>query len=421
MIAAMSRGGIAATLVGLALIATLVAAAAGSAAKLRPVGDLRVSSVGTTSVDLRWKDRSKGETSYRVETSGDSGDGGKIRRGSTRTTVSGLDRGTVYELRVRACKGDRCGPTGPSVRTATLLAPVNGPHPDPGCEAFPPADEFNRDISGAAVAANSNSIIDRINADGDDFLHPDFGSNLRYGIPYTVVPADQPTVPIKYVAYGDQSDPGPFPVPPGAPVEGGPRGDGDRHMLVVRRPSVPGGDCDLFELYRAFERGNSRNSWRADSGSIFDLGEPLLGQRPDGWTSADAAGLPIYPGLVTYEEVQSGVIDHAIRITFDETRRGYFPPATHYASDSCNPNRPSMGLRMRLSDDYDVAGMTGQAKVIATALRDYGVIVADNGSNWYISGSTDRRWNDNNLNQLKDIPGDAFEVVQPTTPEKTPC
>lgn len=422
MIDAMGRGGITSALAVIALVASLTAAAPASAAKLRPVGDLRVSSVGTTSIDLRWKDRSKGESSYRfVATGGVQPTGGKVRRGSTGATVSGLDRGTVYELGVRACKGERCGPTGPTVRTATLLAPINGPHPDPGCEALPPGDDFNQTVTGDDVAPNSDAIIDRINADGGDDLHPDFGSNLRYGIPYTVVPSDQPTVPIRYEAYGDESDPGPFPVPPGAPVEGGPRGDGDRHVLVVRQPEIPGGDCDLFELGRAFEGGNSRNSWRADSGAIFDLGQPLLGQRPDGWTSADAAGLPIYPGLVTYEEVQSGVIDHAIRITFDRTRRGYFPPATHYASDSCNPSRPSMGLRLRLRDDYDIDGITGQAKVIATALRDYGVIVADNGSNWYISGSTDRRWNDDHLNQLKDIPGDAFEVVKPSAPESTPC
>ena len=272
----------------------------------------------------------------------------RAKRGATRATVRKLKRGTAYEARVRACRRKRCAPWGRSVSSATLLAPINGPHPDPGCPTFPAGDEFNRDVSTADVAPNSDEIIARINADGGDALHPDFGSNPRYGIPYVVVPAAQPAVPIHFGPYGDESDRGPYPLPPGAPVEGGSGSTGDRHVLVVRRPAEPGGACDLFELYRAFERGDRDNGWRADSGARFDLGSPLAGQRPDGWTSADAAGLPIYPGLVTYEEVRSGVIDHAIRITFDETRRGYLSPATHYASDSCSPNRPPMGLRLRL-------------------------------------------------------------------------
>jgi hypothetical protein len=303
------------------------------------------------------------------------------------------------------------------VRAATLLAPFNGPHPDPGCATFPASDEFNRDISGAPLDPRSNQIIDRINADGGGELHPDFGSNPSYGIPYVVVPPVQPTVPIRFTAYGDESDRGPYPVPPGAPIEGGSKSDGDRHLLVVRQPSQPGGACDLFELYRTFERGRG---YAADSGALFDLGSPLAGQRPDGWTSADAAGLPIYPGLVTYEEVKSGEIDHAIRVTFDETRRGYISPATHYASSSCDPDRPPMGLRLRLKEGYDLSGFSGDAKVIATALKRYGVINADNGSNWFISGSTDRRWDDENLNQLKSIPGSAFEVVR-SGPETSPC
>ena len=406
-----------------AAAALLLFTGGASAAKLRPVAGLRVDSVGTSSISLRWKDRSKGESAYEVETRADgetTWDSGRAKRGATAADARGLDRGTVYDARVRACKGRRCSPWGRSVRSATLLAPVNAPHPDPGCATFPATDEFNRDVSTAATAANSSAIIDRIDADGGDFLHPDFGSTPRYGIPYTVVPADQPTVPIRFGPYGDESDPGPYPVPPGAPVEGGSRANGDRHVLVVRQPQEPGGACDLFELYRSFERSGPSNAWRADSGAVYDLGSTLAGQRPDGWTSADAAGLPIYPGLVTYEEVASGEIDHAIRITFDETRRGYIAPATHYASDSCNPDRPPMGLRLRLGDDYDISGFTGESRVIATALKAYGVIVADNGSNWYISGSTDRRWDDDDLNQLKEIPGDAFEVVDPG-PETSPC
>ncbi len=405
----------------LATAGALALPAIAEAARLRPVSDLRVASVGTESIDLRWKDRSRGESAYEIQTrEGGEWNSGRARRGSTRATATGLGRGTVYVLRVRACKRKRCAPWGAAVETATLLAPINGPHPDPECATFPASDEFNRDISGAPLAANSDQIIDQINADGGNELHPDFGSNPSYGIPYVVVPPAQPTVPIGFRAYGDESDPGPYPVPPGAPVEGGSRADGDRHVLVVRRPGEPGGSCDLFELYRAFEKGGANNRWQADSGAVYDLGFPLAGQRPDGWTSADAAGLPIYPGLVTYEEVQSGVIDHAIRITFDETRKGYIGPATHHASDSCNADRPPMGLRLRLKDQYDLSGFSGDARVVAIALKRYGVINADNGSNWYISGSTDRRWNDDNLNQLKAIPGGAFEVVEPG-PETTPC
>jgi hypothetical protein len=420
----MSRTATAAlVIVGTLLAIGLATAGEAGAAKLRPVGGLRVDSVGTRSIDLRWKDRSRGETAYEIQTRAGTApgwDSTRAKRGSSAATAARLKRGTRYAARVRACKRRRCARWGRSIRTATLLAPVNGPHPDPGCSVFPAGDEFNRDVSTAETAPNSSAIIDRIDADGGDLVHPDFGSNPKYGIPYTVVPAAQPAVPIRFGAYADESDRGPYPVPPGAPVEGGGRADGDRHVLVVRRPADPGGACELFELYRAFERSDRRNSWRADSGAAYDLGSPLAGQRPDGWTSADAAGLPIYPGLVTYEEAASGEIDHAIRITFERTRRGYIAPATHFASDSCNPDRPPMGLRLRLGDAYDISGFSGQARVIAEALKTYGAIVADNGSNWYISGSTDRRWNDDDLDQLKGIPGDAFEVVDPG-PETSPC
>lgn len=410
------------SLIAAALFAAPVLPAAASAAKLRPVAKLRVATAHTDSIELRWADRSKGERSYEIQTRAGSGSwrGSTTKKDRTSAEVGGLDKGTLYESRVRACKGKHCAPWGGSTRAETLLSPFNGPHPDPGCSTFPASDEFNRDVSGAPVDPHSDAIIDQINADGDDLVHPDFGSNPHYGIPFVVVPNDQPLVPIGFTAYGNESDPGPYPIPPGAPIEGGAGSDGDRHLLVVRRPSESGGACSLFELYRAFEKGGARNKWNADSGARFDLGSPLAGQRPDGWTSADAAGLPIYPGLVTYEEVQSGEIDHAIRITFDESRAGYVSPATHSASSSCDPDRPPMGMRLRLKDGYDLSGFNGDAKVITTALKRYGVINADNGSNWYISGSTDRRWNDENLNQLKEIPGSAFEVVR-SGPETTDC
>ncbi len=408
----------------LALSLLLLALAAGpaSAATLRPVGALRVDQVGTGSIALRWRDRSHRESSYEIAVRLRGEDRWRRSRASRNAhgfRLRGLDRGRVYEARVRACKERRCA-RGRARQAATLLAPFGGPHPAPGCASFPASDAFNRDVSGAPLDPRSNAIIAQINADGGDFLHPDFGSNPSYGIPYVVVPPDQPRVPIRFTAYGGESDRGPYPIPPGAPIERGRRSDGDRHVLVVRRPRSSGGSCRLYELYRAFERGGARNAWSADSGALFDLGVPLIGQRPAGWTSADAAGLPIYPGLVTLEEVRSGVIDHAIRITFDETRRGYLPPATHYASDSCNPDRPPTGLRLRLRAGYNLAGVSGDARVIATALKRYGVIVADNGSNWFIPGSADRRWNDANLNQLKEIPGGAFEVVG-HGPETSPC
>jgi hypothetical protein len=414
---AATRTACATTAIAMVALLLLLAAPARAATPAK----LRVESVGIGSIDLRWRGHGHRRGTWSVRYRGDGGDWRAERVGrARRARIDGLERGTVYEAQVAPCRRGRCAPWSRTARTATLLAPINGRHPDPGCAAFPAGDGFNRDVSGAAVAADSERIIERIDADGADFIHPDFGSNPSYGIPYVVVPGNQPGVPIRFGAYGDESDPGPYPVPPGAPVEGGRRSDGDRHVLVVRRPQGSGGPCRLFELYRARERGGARNAWSGDSGAIFDLGAPLAGQRPDGWTSADAAGLPIYPGLVTREEVAAGEIDHAIRVTFEQTRRAYVSPATHYASDSCNPYRPAMGLRLRLSDGYDISAMNGAARVIATAMKRYGLIVADNGSNWFISGSTDRRWNDENLNQLKSIPGSAFEVIDPG-PETSPC
>lgn len=266
-----------------------------------------------------------------------------------------------------------------------------------GCPVFPADNPWNTDISAAPLHARSASMIARLGGR----LHPDFGENPEYGIPYVVVPPDQQPVDITYNAYGDESDPGPFPIPFGAPIEGGGSSDGDRHVLVVQE-----GTCQLFELYRAFA---TQTGWAADSGARFDLRSNAL--RPLGWTSADAAGLPILPGLVRYDEVAAGAINHAIRVTFSQTQRGYILPATHFASSSTDPDLPPMGLRLRLAASYDISGLSGQARVIATAMQRYGLIVADNGSNWYFQGATDPRWDDDDLGQLKGIPGSAFEVV----------
>jgi hypothetical protein len=245
-------------------------------------------------------------------------------------------------------------------------------------------------------------VIAYIDGQGGDRLHPDFGSPREYGFPYAVVGAGQPKLAVHYTAYGSESDPGPFPIPRGAPVEGGNGSDGDRHVLVVDR-----GSCVLYELYRAFFRGGH---WNADSGAKWDLRSSA--GRPDSWTSADAAGLPIFPGLVRYDEAASGRIEHAIRVTFESTRNAWVHPASHCAGDTSNPDAPAMGTRLRLKAGYGLGGFNGEGRTVAEALKQYGLIVADNGSNWYFSGSSDRRWNDESLDQLKRIPGSAFQVVK---------
>ncbi len=276
------------------------------------------------------------------------------------------------------------------------------------CPVFPPDNPWNHDISSAPLHPRSAAIISTIQTNGTDNLHPDFGSNPDYGIPYVVVPATQPRVPVAYDAYGDESDPGPFPIPLDAPIEGAGATSGDRHVIAVQS-----GTCELFELFAARRTGLG---WTAASGARFDLRSNAL--RPLGWTSADAAGLPIFPGLVRFDDVAAGSIDHAIRVTFTRTRRGYILPATHFASSSTDPNLPPMGLRLRMRADFDISGLTGQARVIAVAMRRYGLIVADNGSNWFFQGAPDPRWDDDDLGQLKAIPGTAFEVVD-TGPVRT--
>ena len=290
-----------------------------------------------------------------------------------------------------------------------------------GCALLPDSDAFHRDVSGLPKVANSEAVIDRILADGGNHLHPDFGSNSRYGIPYEVVGPKQKRVRVKIRAYPDESDRGKQPIPRNARIEGGERSDGDRHVLVLQRDGAdPDDDCRLTELYRAFPRKGKGNRWRADQVSEFDLGRALP-QRPDGWTSADAAGLPILPGLVRYREVEAGHVDHAIRMTFQRTRRAYLSPATHYASEACGPNLPPMGMRLRLDDAYPITGMSPPAQTIAAALKTYGAIVADNGSNFFVTGASDRRWRDGALGDLKKIPGDRFEVVDTGAALTTPC
>ncbi len=316
----------------------------------------------------------------------------------------------------------RSRPTGATVRARSLLVGavcvaatvIAGAQPMPGataarafpkvggCRVFPADNAWNTDVSRLPVHPRSSRYIASINSDGPTKLHADFGGGGKYGIPFVTVAKDQHRWPIVYTAYGDESDPGPFPIPRRAPVEGGRRSDGDRHVLVVQR-----GSCRLFELYRAFWRGDH---WEADSGAKWNLGSNRL--RPRGWTSADAAGLPILPGLVRYDEVAAGEVRHAIRFTVRRTQRGYVLPATHFASSSTDRDLPPMGLRLRLKRSYDLSRFHGQARVILKALKRYGMIVADNGENWFLTGASDPRWDDEDLNQLKTVPGRAFEVVR---------
>lgn len=283
--------------------------------------------------------------------------------------------------------------------------------PDPPAPLSPHAPSlanqaaWNQDISRAPVARNSSAIIAYVNAHGGKHLHPDFGSPRAYGFPYAVVGARQHRLPIHYTAYGNESDHGPFPIPPGAPVEGGRRANGDRHVLAVDRSR-----CILYELSRGFFKRRGRAHWNADAGARWDLHSTEL--RPESWTSADAAGLPIFPGLVRYEEVAMGHVGHAIRVTFDVTRDAWVHPASHCAGSTSSPAAPPMGLRLRLKPSYGLKRFGGGARVIARALKHYGLIVADNGANWYFGGTSDRRWRDENLDQLKRIPGSAFQVVK---------
>jgi len=267
-----------------------------------------------------------------------------------------------------------------------------------GCPVFPADNAWNRDVSRDAVDPRSSAYIASIDSHGNHFLHADFGGGGAYGIPYGVVPRGQRRVPIHFTAYGGESDRGPYPIPPSARVEQG----SDRHVLIAQR-----GTCKLFEMYNARRSGGG---WDADAGAVFNLRSNRL--RHEGWTSADAAGLPIFAGLARYGEVRAGAIRHALRFTVQQTQRGYIHPAAHFASDDNDPTLPPMGLRLRLKGSYSLGAYHGQARVILTALKRYGMMVADNGSDWFVTGDSDRRWNDEDLNQLKRVPGSAFEAVR---------
>ncbi|MBX3095516.1 MAG: hypothetical protein KF812_01515 [Fimbriimonadaceae bacterium] len=272
-----------------------------------------------------------------------------------------------------------------------------------GVTIFPAANAWNTPIEANPVDPNSDNLIASIGLNIN--LHADFGANWNggpFGIPYVVVPGSQRRKTVTF-EYEDESDLGPYPIPANAPIEGGAAATGDRHVLVLDRINLK-----LYELFDAHPQ--SDGTWRAGSGAIFDLETGAL--RPAGWTSADAAGLPILPGLVRYDEVSRGEIKHALRFTVSRTRRAYVHPARHWASSNPDPNLPPMGMRVRLKASFDISAYPAQTQVILRALKKYGMMVADNGSNWFISGAPDARWNDDDLNSLKGIAGSNFEVVQ---------
>lgn len=274
-----------------------------------------------------------------------------------------------------------------------------------GRAVFPADDAWNTDISGAKVDPASDVLVAAIGLDKK--IHPDFGTvwnGAPSGIPYVIVPGNQPKVPVKF-EYADESDPGPYPVPPDAPIEGGPKSTGDRHILMI--------DRDNWVLYELFSAYFEDGKWRAGSGAIFDLKKPSVGQRPRGWTSADAAGLPIFPGLVRYDEVvERKEITHALRFTVRKTRKAYVSPASHYASPHRDAGLPPMGMRVRLKAGFDVSKFPEPAQVILKAMKRYGMILADNGGDWFFSGAPDPRWNDDQIATLKRVRGRDLDVVE---------
>ena len=274
----------------------------------------------------------------------------------------------------------------------------------PRCPVFPRTSHWNQPVDRLPVHPRSAAIVRSIGLDSN--LHADFGSG-RYegrpiGIPYTTVSRRQRRVPLSF-EYADESDRGPYPIPANAPVEGGRASDGDRHVIVVDRDR-----CRLYELFAAYPLEGGRR-WRAGSGAVWSLRSNRM--RPSGFTSADAAGLPILPGLARYHEVRGGRIDHALRFTARRTRRAFIYPARHHASSLTDPELPAMGQRVRLKRGYDISGFPRQARVVLAALKRYGMIVADNGAPWYVSGAPHRGWDNDDLHSLHRVPGSAFEVV----------
>jgi hypothetical protein len=301
---------------------------------------------------------------------------------------------SITLLALTACSGAESSLTEAPDESSPAGSPELGAR-----RVFPADNPWNTDVSTEPIDPNSAALVASC---GVRNLHPDFGS--VYGIPYVVAGSGTPRRPVTF-DYADESDPGPYPIPDGAPIEGGASSTGDRHVLVV--------DTAAWKLYELFDAHplNGGTSWRAGSGAVFDLSSNAL--RPMYWTSADAAGLPIFPGLVRYDEaVTKGAIDHAFRFTCPRTRRAFVAPARHYASSDTSSALPPMGMRVRLKASYDVSTHPAEVQVILRAMKKYGMILADNGSGWYVTGAPDTRWDDDRLGALKSVPSSAFEVVR---------
>jgi hypothetical protein len=312
----------------------------------------------------------------------------------------GSSNSGAINVTVTSQSGGNPPPSACSVMSVGQGASLNGFLP------FPSDNLWNQNIASAPVDPNSAAIINYIGA--SDPVHPDFGSGeyngSSIGIPYIVVDSSQAPVAINFTAYGDESDPGPMPVPASAPIEGYPNpGSGDRHVLVLDNSN-----CWLYELYSSYPQ--SDGSWNAASAAVWDLQNDE--QRPLTWTSADAAGLSIFAGLARYDEVASGAIKHALRFTLQNSRAASVPPASHWAATTTNANAAPMGMRMRLKSSFDISGFSATNQVILTALQQYGMIMADNGSNMYISGAPDDRWDNDDLHNLDQVTAADFEVVQ---------
>jgi hypothetical protein len=281
-----------------------------------------------------------------------------------------------------------------------------------GCPLFPANNIWNQDISHVPLHPNSARYMASIGL--NHHIQGDFGSGLYagapIGIPYSIVPGSQPTVPMSF-SYASESDPGPYPYPRQTPIEGGPQSTGDRHVIVINS-----GTCKLYETFASYPQPDG--SWKAGSGAVWNLNSNAL--RPRSWTSADAAGLPIFAGLARYDEVASGAITHALRFTTDQTQQAYIWPARHFASSNTNPNLPPMGLRLRLKASFNVAAYPPQARIVLTALQHYGMILADNGTCCFIGGSPDERWNNNDVIQLKSVLLSNFEAVDESPLQVSP-
>ena len=290
-----------------------------------------------------------------------------------------------------------CLPAGAQTPDLGVNTSLHGKRP------FPADDAWNTPVNNLPVDPNSDTLINSIGRNRP--LHPDFGADYDggpFGIPYIVVAGNTPRVTVSF-DYADESDPGPYPLHANAPIEGGPDSQGDRHVLVI--------DRDHWKLFELYDAHPINGGWKAGSGAVFALDSDA--QRPAGWTSADAAGLPIFPGLVRYDEVvDQHIIRHALRFTVQRTRRAYIAPARHFASHSTDPSLPPMGMRVRLKASFDISSYPSSARIILQALKTYGMILADNGSDWFLSGAPDARWNDDELNTLKHVTGNDLEVVQ---------